>query len=113
MTFLLLGFSPFRLARRGILYSLVVVGLVSLPLFFGFMDMVRENNILSKLNGYTTNGVVLRDVSVRNIKPMRLTVKIVADKPLDKTELENIKNEIENIVGDKVVLEITVAMKVE
>jgi len=112
MTFLFLGFSPFRLARRGILYSLIVVGLVSLPLFFGFMDMVRENNIISKLNGYTVNGVILRDISVRNIKPIRLTVKIVAEGALDRSQLEIIKEDIEHIVGEKVALEVTVAIKV-
>ena len=112
MTFLFLGFSPFRLARRGILYSLIVVGLVSLPLFFGFMDMVRENNIISKLNGYTNNGVILREISVRNIKPIRLTVKIVADGALDKRQLEIIKEHIEHLLGEKVALEVTVAIKV-
>ncbi|WP_339922171.1 TIGR00341 family protein [uncultured Cyclobacterium sp.] len=112
MTFLFLGFSPFRLARRGILYSLIVVALVSLPLFFGFMDMVRENNIISKLNGYANNGVILRDISVRNIKPIRLTVKIVADGTLDKGQLDIIKDDIERLLGEKVELEVTVALKV-
>ncbi|WP_235114568.1 TIGR00341 family protein [Cyclobacterium qasimii] len=112
MTFLFLGFSPFRLARRGILYSLIVVGLVSLPLFFGFMDMVRENNIISKLNGYTNNGVILRDISVRNINPIRLTVKIVADGALDKGQLDIIKEDIESLLGEEVELEVTVALKV-
>ncbi|MBI0398620.1 DUF389 domain-containing protein [Cyclobacterium marinum] len=111
-TFLFLGFSPFRLARRGIVYSLVVVGLVSFPLFFGFMDMVKENNVISKLNGHEINDVVLRDISVRSFKPLRLTVKIVGDAPPDKNKLELIKSEIETLIGEEVELEVTLAMKV-
>ena len=76
------------------------------------MDMVRENNIISKLNGYANNGVILRDISVRNIKPIRLTVKIVADGTLDKGQLDIIKDDIERLVGEKVELEVTVALKV-
>ncbi|WP_339903235.1 DUF389 domain-containing protein, partial [uncultured Cyclobacterium sp.] len=112
MTFLLLGFSPFRLARRGIVYSLVVVGLISFPLFFGFMDMVKENNVISKLNGYEINGVILRDISVRSFKPLKLTVKIVGETSPDKEKLELIKSEIETLIGEEVELEVTVALKV-
>lgn len=112
MTFLLLGFSPFRLARRGIVYSLVVVGLVSFPLFFGFMDMVKENNVIAKLNGYEVDNMVLRDISVRSFKPLSLTVKIVGEAPPDKETLEFIKSEIETLIGEEVELEVTVAMKV-
>ncbi|GAB3017025.1 hypothetical protein GCM10027284_40200 [Cyclobacterium sediminis] len=112
MTFLLLGFSPFRLGRRGIVYSLVVVGLISFPLFFGFMDMVKENNVISKLNGYEINGVILRDISVRSFKPLKLTVKIVGETSPDKEKLELIKSEIETLIGEEVELEVTVALKV-
>lgn len=110
MTFLFLGFSPFRLARRGIVYSLIVVGMISFPLFFGFMDMVKENNVISRLNGHEIQGVVLRDISVRSLKPLRITVKIVGEAPPDKNKLELIKSEIESIVGENVALEVTVAM---
>jgi len=112
LTFLFLGFSPFRLARKGIAYSLIVVGVVSLPLFFGFMDMVREKDVISKLDGYRVEGTVLRDITVRGINPVRLAVKIVADGNLDENRLKVIKTEIEEILGEEVELEVTMGVKV-
>lgn len=111
-TFLLLGFSPFRLARKGIAYSLIVVGMVSLPLFFGFMDMVREKDVISKLDGYRVEDAVLRDITVRGIKPVRLAVKIVADRSLNENQLKGIKNEIEQLLGEEVELEVTMGVTV-
>jgi uncharacterized hydrophobic protein (TIGR00271 family) len=112
ITFLLLGFSPFRLARRGLVYSLIVVIFVSLPLFFGFVDMVREKDVIAKLDGYQIDGVILRDITVRNVSPIRLTVKIVAEGGLGSKEMENIKTKIEKIVGEEVELEVTMAVKI-
>jgi uncharacterized hydrophobic protein (TIGR00271 family) len=112
ITFLLLGFSPFRLARRGLVYSLIVVILVSLPLFFGFVDMVREKDVIAKLDGYQIEGVILRDITVRNVSPIRLTLKIVTEGSLGKNEMENIKTSIEKIIGEEVELEVTMAVKI-
>jgi len=112
ITFLLLGFSPFRLARRGLVYSLIVVFLVSLPLFFGFVDMVREKDVIAKLDGYQIEGVILRDITVRNVSPLRLTVKIVAEGSLNGQEMEHIKTKIEKIIGEEVELEVTMAVKI-
>jgi uncharacterized hydrophobic protein (TIGR00271 family) len=112
ITFLLLGYSPFRLARRGIVYSLLVVVMISFPLFFGFMNMVKENNVIAKLNGYEIDDIILRDISVRSFKPLSLTVKIVGEAPPSKEKLEFIKSEIETHIGEEVELEVTIAMEV-
>lgn len=76
------------------------------------MDMVKENNVIAKLNGYEVDNMVLRDISVRSFKPLSLTVKIVGEAPPDKETLEFIKSEIETLIGEEVELEVTVAMKV-
>ncbi|MFC4871550.1 DUF389 domain-containing protein [Negadavirga shengliensis] len=112
LTFLLLGFSPFRLARKGLLYSLVIVALISMPLFLGFMDMVREKDVISKLNGHRIDEMVLRDVFVRQVKPMRLAVKIISNHTLNESQIREVKKEIEDIVGEEVELEVTVGLKV-
>ncbi|WP_209331922.1 DUF389 domain-containing protein [Lunatimonas salinarum] len=111
-TFLLLGFSPFRLATKGLVYSLLVVVLISLPLFFGFIDMVREKDVISKLNGHSVNGVVLRDISVRQVKPLRLAVKLVSEHSLSSAQIQAVKSEIESMVGEEVELEVMLGFKV-
>ncbi|MEX0882102.1 MAG: DUF389 domain-containing protein, partial [Cyclobacteriaceae bacterium] len=112
LTFLLLGFSPFRLARKGIAYTLIIVGMISLPLFLGFMNMVREKDVISKLNGHRVEDVVLRDISVRSLKPIRLAIKIIAEGNLEEEQIRAVKKEIEMILGEEVELEITVGMKI-
>ena len=111
-TFLFLGFSPFKLARKGIAYSLIIVGFISLPLILGFLDMVREKDVISMLNGYRIENVVLRDINVRSIKPVRLAVKIVSEGELTEEEILNVKREIENLLGEEVELEVTIGRKV-
>ncbi|MCC5938559.1 MAG: DUF389 domain-containing protein [Lunatimonas sp.] len=111
-TFLLLGFSPFRLATKGLVYSLLVVVLISLPLFFGFIDMVREKDVISKLNGHRIEEAVLRDIRVRQVKPLRLAVKIVSDYSLSSEQIQEVKKEIEALVGEEVELEVTFGLKV-
>lgn len=112
MAFLLLGFSPFRLARKGILYALFIVGVISLPLILGFMDMVREKAVISMLNGHRIEEVILRDISVRQVRPIRLAIKLISEDNLEHHEILKIKEEIEMILEEQVELEVTVGLKV-
>jgi uncharacterized membrane protein len=112
MAFLFLGFSPFRLARKGILYALFIVGLISLPLFFGFMDMVKEKAVISELNGHRIENVILRDISVRQVRPLRLAIKLVSEENMDRQQILKIKHEIEKLLDEEVELEVTVGLKV-
>ena len=110
ITFLFLGFSPFRLARKGLLIALAFVIGVSAPLAFGFTRMVKENRITQNLSGYEINDLVLREVEVRQVDPLRVSVKIVTEKPLSEEELEEVKKEVEDLLGEEVELEVTVGM---
>jgi len=52
-TFMILGFSPFRVAKRGILIWLFIVSLVSIPLYNSFKQMkedIKIQKILSNLS---------------------------------------------------------------
>jgi uncharacterized hydrophobic protein (TIGR00271 family) len=52
-TFMLLGFSPFRVAKRGILIWLFIVSLVAIPLYSSFKQMredIEIQKILSNLS---------------------------------------------------------------
>lgn len=111
ITFLFLGFSPFRLAKKGLIISLVFVLGISIPLAFGFVRMVQESQVIDNLSGYEMNNVVLRDVEVRQINPLRLSVKVVTERPLEGEDLEAIKKEIEELVGEEIELEVTVSVK--
>ena len=111
LTFLILGFSPFRLARKGLFISLVFVALISAPLAFGFSEMVKENRIIQDLSGKEISQGVIREVGVIQVKPLRLSVTIVSDTPLDINELAAIKKEISEVVKQNVEIELSVAIK--
>ncbi|AHM58394.1 hypothetical protein D770_00600 [Flammeovirgaceae bacterium 311] len=111
ITFLMLGFSPFRLAKKGLIISIVFMLGISAPLALGFNRMVKESRIIQNLNGYRINGMVLRDVNIRQMNPMKLSVTIFSERPLEENELKQLKAEIESLLQEEVEMEITVGIK--
>ncbi|GAB3536854.1 hypothetical protein GCM10027443_28250 [Pontibacter brevis] len=113
VTFMLLGFSPFRLARKGLFVSMLLVAIVSFPLGFGFSDMVRERRIAQALNNHQVDDILLRDVSViRGTKPLLISVKLVAQEPVTTEDLEKVKQAIQERINQKdVQLEILVSIR--
>ncbi|WP_194778229.1 DUF389 domain-containing protein [Pararhodonellum marinum] len=111
LTFLLLGFSPFKLARKGLLISLIFVIGISTPLAFGFTKMVKENKIIQRLSGYETEHGILRDVNVRSLSPLRMSVTVISERPLGEPELRQVKDELEELVGEALELELRAGIK--
>ncbi|TVP50639.1 MAG: DUF389 domain-containing protein [Mongoliibacter sp.] len=111
LTFLFLGFSPFRLAKKGLLISMLFVVLISAPLGFGFSKMVKENKLIQRLSGTEIPQGKLREVRVIQVNPMRLSMTIVSESPLDTFELEEVKNEVQKILEEEIELELSVAIK--
>lgn len=111
LTFLFLGFSPFRLARKGLFISLIFVGIISAPLAFGFSEMVKENKIIQELSGKEIAQGVVREVGVIQVKPLKLSVTIVSETPLDINELSAIKKEISEVIRQDVEIELSVEIK--
>lgn len=52
-----------------------------------------------------------REVQVIQMNPMRLSMTIVSDSPLDTFELEEVKKELQEILGEEIELELSVAIK--
>lgn len=111
LTFLFTGYSPFSLARKGLLISSFVVLSISIPLGYGFFKVVKENRIIQSLSDRTVEGAYLDDVKLEDYTPTRISLNItVSDYPSEE-KLARIKDEIEQIVGHDVTLEIGVRLK--
>ncbi len=110
LTFLLLGFGPFRLARRGLLTALALVGVVSLPLGVGFTRMVEHNVIVRALEGQMMEGVILREAAVLPGDPVQVSVRLLSSTTLDDTDVERVKRAVESRLGRPVMLEATIAI---
>jgi len=112
LTFLILGFAPFKRARIGLIYGMLIIVLVAVPLSFSFNRIKQEALITSQLEGATINGVILRNVKVRFRKTLKISIKMVAPEPLDHVKMKNIKQEIENRIDKNIVLEISYAIEI-
>jgi len=112
LTFLILGFSPFRLAKKGLLISLFLLIVIAAPLALSFNKMVNENKIIQELNGQIIPHGLLRDVKVVSMQPLRLAVTILSDKDLQEADFKEIRSEIEQKIGSPIELELTLGIKI-
>lgn len=112
LTFLILGFSPFRLAKRGLLISLGILIAIALPLGLSFNKMVEENKIIQDLSGKEIPHGLLREVKVIQMQPLKLSVTILSETALDKQDFQEIRREIEVEIGQEISLELTLGVRV-
>ncbi len=107
---MLLGFSPLKLATRGIFISLALVVVLSIPLALGFNQMVQEHKIISHLEGMETEFAVSRDVQVQRLSPMKISIRLVSEGPVSDDYINRIKELIEAEVRHEVELEVVTAI---
>ncbi len=110
VTFMLMGFSPLKLATKGMIISLTLVIALSIPLALSFNQMVREHHITKEVEEVTAGNVTIREVKVINLNPLRLSLILVSENPLDDHQISEIKNEIEKQIQQEVHMEITTAI---
>ena len=111
ITFLLLGFAPFKRARMGLIYTLVIIVLVMVPLSLSFNRIKQEARITSKLEGTKFDKIYLRDVKVRTGKPIMVSLKLVSAEAIEAEEMRKIKAQIESRIGQPIILEVISAIE--
>lgn len=112
ITFLFLGYSPFRLAKQGLIIASISVLILSIPLGLGFYRMVFEDNIIEAVESYEFNeNITLKDIDVTQFNPLTIAVRIIADHNLSAEEIDDIKRSLEERLGKNIVLEVTVTVK--
>lgn len=82
LSFMVIGFAPFSRAKKGILISVFLVAIVSVPLVLSFKNMQKTADIKSQLlsQNYQIDGQALK---LRNIKilpgiPLKLNVDLIS-----------------------------------
>ncbi|WP_121346393.1 TIGR00341 family protein [Gillisia mitskevichiae] len=111
ITFLLLGFAPFRRARMGLVYTLIIISIVMIPLSLSFNRIKQEARITSKLEGTSFDDIYLRDVKVRTGKPLMVSIKLVSPEAIESEEMIKIKQQIEEKIGEPIILEVISAIE--
>ncbi len=111
ITFLLLGFAPFKRAKMGLAYTFIIIAIVMVPLSLSFNRIKEEASITSQLEGSLIENAVLKEVKVRFGKKLLVSVKVVSSEPIKSIEMKRIKAEIENRIGRPITLEVVSAME--
>ncbi len=100
LTFLVVGFSPFTRARKGILISLFLVAIVTTPLYFAFKNLQRVAEIKSYLVSQRF-AITQQIFRMRNVKVSSGNVmSISADLLCPKMPNEKVFEELEQVLTE-------------
>lgn len=111
LTFLFTGYSPFRLARKGVLISFFVVLSLSIPLGYGFFKVVQENQMIHSINHKRINDVEIENVKVLSNNPLTISLDLIVDKYPTEDEIKIVKDKISKIIGKEVILELGIRLR--
>lgn len=111
LTFLLLGFAPFKRAKKGLIYSFLIILLVCIPLTFSFYRIKQEAEITRSLEGFKFEDITLRDIRVRSGEVPVISLKIIATKSIPDEKLRHIKALIQEEIGQEIIIEVITAIE--
>ncbi len=103
-TFFLLGFSPIRIAKRGIVVWIAIVALVSIPLYQSFDRMKTQSGIRQTLERLTyeyhgQHFALGRVDYVERGMHSRIRCEVTSDRVPDDAERSYLREMIEHVVG--------------
>lgn len=111
ITFLLLGFAPFKRARMGLVYTFIIIAMILIPLSLSFNRIQQEASITRQLEGATFDEAILRNVKVRFGTPLKVSLTLVGTESLEKEDVVNIKRQIEESIEQPIQLEVISAQQ--
>jgi uncharacterized hydrophobic protein (TIGR00271 family) len=113
ITFSLLGFAPLRRARRGLVLSLVIVAVISVPLAVSFRHMVQAQQTVRLLEGWQIGAFELREVSVEaggQVSVIRC--RLLSSRRIEPEDCEAVSQAIRQRLGKSVQVEFTLVHRV-
>jgi len=112
LTFIVLGYAPLHRAKKGIVYTTVLLGLVTIPLLISFSKVIQQNNILNQLQHktyYINNKEIIVDileVDLSKKKPL-LFIKTKSEDILIKDDFKILQKIIANSLSEEIILNIS------
>jgi len=110
VTFLIMGYSPFHLAKKGVAIVLLIVTIISIPLVKSFETMVKQQQVVTLLEGKTFEQIKLKKVQVIKTEPLHIAVQLISDKPLTEQNIDQIKQHLQKELNQPFKLEATFAV---
>ncbi len=113
LTFIVLGYSPVKRAKKGILYTSIMMFIIAIPLVLSFMSMVEKNNYFNQLKSISEINIDDRNIKLNildiNIKNEEILINMetISSQTLSLKEMRYIKVKLEEVVNQNVVLNIS------
>ena len=113
LTFIVLGYSPVKRAKKGLFYTSIMMFVIAIPLVMSFMQMVEKNSYFNQLKSIKEVNINNRniklnilDVSIKN-NEILINIETMSSQPLLVKDMRYIKVKLEDVVNNKVILNIS------
>lgn len=112
LTFMVLGYAPIKRAKKGLIYTSVLMVIIAIPLMFSFIQMVQKHNYFSKLED--TKYMIINkqrvDLEIVNINKkdniVHIDLEVISTTPLSLEDYKDVKEEFKKKLGKEVILKI-------
>lgn len=113
LTFLIMGFSPIKRAKKGLIYALMISVIVAIPLYASFKSIILDSNIRTVLE----QGEYKKDIKIENVvieHRSKLVIKcdFVVSDLLTKKEIKSFTQELKSKIDEEVVLEVVQRVRI-
>ncbi len=114
LSFMVIGFAPIARAKKGLLLSILMVSIISVPLFISFAKM-QERALVKKQLGNQTfsiagNKLLLRNISVRMTAPIKITAELMTNAMPDAVIIHQIEQSISQQLAQKALIELKIRL---
>lgn len=114
LSFMVIGFAPFSRAKKGIVLSVFMVSVISIPLFLSFKNMQEIAAVKKQLlsDRYQIGGHYqqLRNIKIRLGNPLKVSSDLIATKNLDADVLLQFEQYLSEQIGRPVIVDFSVRL---
>ncbi len=112
-TFIVLGFSPIKRAKKGLIYTSILLLIIAIPLGISFGQMITQSSDFSKIRdikeldlGERSVEIRLLDVVAIDRNSVKVEIEVTSRGDIDLGDFEKIKEVFENRLEKDISLEI-------
>jgi len=117
LSFMVIGFAPFSRARKGIVLSVFMVSVISIPLYLSFVNMQEIAVVKKQLLGqsYQIGGQqqLLRNIKVRLGDSLKISGDLIGTKLPDAAILSQFEQHFSEQFGKAVIVDFSVRLVAE
>ncbi|WP_017444556.1 TIGR00341 family protein [Gayadomonas joobiniege] len=111
ITFSWLGFSPFKMAQKGLIIPVLVTALVSVPLAISFVRMMDKNSWSNQIRSIELAQGTITNLEIQNSSPILVKFDLIVKNYPTEDELNEIKQLLEYELEQAVTIQMTLVLE--